>query len=69
MATLEDLRDSYERFLAFGSNRNLSSLESLSAGSSSTMDGAKWAKFCRDSGIVDGKNVTSTGKLNLIYDG
>ena len=65
MATLEDLRETYERFLAFGSNRNLSSLENLTLGSSCTMDGAKWAKFCRDSGIIDGKSITSTGNIFL----
>ncbi|KAI9095929.1 p25-alpha-domain-containing protein [Phlyctochytrium arcticum] len=61
MGTLEDLREIYDAFCAFGSNRNLSnphgSLESIAG---PTMDGAKFAKFARDNKLIDNKRVTST---------
>ncbi|KAI8852913.1 p25-alpha-domain-containing protein [Chytridium lagenaria] len=70
MATLEDLHDVFERFAAFGSNRNLSSLDSslLSiSGGGLTLDGPRFAKFARDTGLVDGKKVTATD-IDIIFN-
>jgi hypothetical protein len=60
MANLEDLNDVFEKFCAFGSNRNLAAIDS----NGSQMDGAKFAKFARDSGLVDNKKITTTGKVS-----
>ncbi|KAJ3309145.1 hypothetical protein HDU76_003715, partial [Blyttiomyces sp. JEL0837] len=60
MANLEDLREVYEKFCAFGSNRNLASMDNLSSTTGLTMDGAKFAKFARDTGLIDGKVITNT---------
>lgn len=66
MGTLEDLREIYEAFCAFGSNRNLASPHSsMDAIGGPTMDGAKFAKFARDNKLLD-KRVTSTG-IDHIY--
>ncbi|KAJ3193603.1 hypothetical protein HDU67_005044, partial [Dinochytrium kinnereticum] len=63
MATLEDLHDVFERFAMFGSNRNLSGLDSSLMslnGGGLTLDGQRFAKFARDTGLIDGKKVTAT---------
>eukprot|EP00842_Homolaphlyctis_polyrhiza_P000994 jgi/Hompol1/1896/HPOL_001954-RA len=52
----EDLYNVYTNFCQFGSSRNLSGTGSMSDLSGPTMDGARWAKFCRDSGII-GKGI------------
>ncbi|KAJ3185965.1 hypothetical protein HDU85_000879 [Gaertneriomyces sp. JEL0708] len=57
---MEELREIYEAFCAFGSNRNLSSTGSLENIAGPQMDGAKFAKFARDNKIIDGKKVTTT---------
>ncbi|KNC96072.1 uncharacterized protein SPPG_08463 [Spizellomyces punctatus DAOM BR117] len=68
MGTLEDLREIYEAFCAFGSNRNLSnphgSMESIAG---PTMDGAKFAKFARDNRLIDNKRVTTTD-VDIIFN-
>ncbi|KAJ3085108.1 hypothetical protein HK102_000315 [Quaeritorhiza haematococci] len=69
MATLDDLRHVFESFCSFGSNRNLAgnlgSTDSLFVGP--TMDGAKFAKFARDSKIVDNKKITSTD-IDILFN-
>ncbi|KAJ3113561.1 hypothetical protein HDU96_003259 [Phlyctochytrium bullatum] len=72
MATLEDLHDVFERFAQFGSNRNLSSnsaLDSslLSLNGGITLDGPRFAKFARDTGLVDGKRITATD-IDIIFN-
>ncbi|TPX61118.1 hypothetical protein SpCBS45565_g07343 [Spizellomyces sp. 'palustris'] len=68
MGTLEDLREIYEAFCAFGSNRNLSnphgSMESIAG---PTMDGAKFAKFARDNRLIDNKRVTTTD-VDIVFN-
>ncbi|KAI9357369.1 p25-alpha-domain-containing protein [Zopfochytrium polystomum] len=66
MATVEDLHDVFERFCSFGSNRNLASMDA-SFGPGLTMDGAKFAKFARDSGLIDGRKVTTT-EIDIIFN-
>ncbi|KAL2918498.1 hypothetical protein HK105_201899 [Polyrhizophydium stewartii] len=56
MAEVEELYTAFCQFCQFGSSRNLSSMTDITG---PTMDGAKWAKFCRDSGIIAG-TTTST---------
>ncbi|KAI9199861.1 p25-alpha-domain-containing protein [Polychytrium aggregatum] len=69
MATVEDLRSTYETFCSFGSSRNLSGISAASMDlvTGPTMDGAKFAKFCRDSGLVEGKAITSTD-VDIIFN-
>ncbi|KAJ3275176.1 hypothetical protein HK104_003950 [Borealophlyctis nickersoniae] len=68
MAEIEDLRGMYESFCSFGSSRNLasphSSMESIAG---PQMDGAKFAKFCRDNRIIDNKKVHSTD-VDIIFN-
>lgn len=52
MSQLQELKEVFETFATFGSNRNLASLDSLDG---SQIDNAKFAKFCRDTKIVDKK--------------
>jgi len=63
-ATIRELRENFEKFCAFGRGSVGSSLDSLSEGS--TMDGQKWAKFARDSGLIDGKKITTT-EIDIIF--
>ncbi|KAJ3031065.1 UNVERIFIED_CONTAM: hypothetical protein HDU68_006653 [Siphonaria sp. JEL0065] len=65
MATVFELRNTFERFCAFGRGSVGSSLDSLTGGS--TMDGAKWAKFARDSTLIDNKKITSTD-IDIIFN-
>ncbi|KAJ1551272.1 hypothetical protein HK405_014841, partial [Cladochytrium tenue] len=72
MATLEDLRDTFDKFCAFGSTRSLSSSNSTLAASTSSlslasMDGTRFAKFARDSGLVDGRKITATD-IDLVFN-
>jgi len=53
----EELHGVFTSFCSFGSSRSLNG--SLSSLEDPTMDGAKWAKFCRDSGIIS-KQITTT---------
>ncbi|KAJ3413833.1 hypothetical protein HDV05_007433 [Chytridiales sp. JEL 0842] len=62
MATLDDLRVVFDKFCAFGSNRNLTSTSA-----EYQMDGAKFVKFARDTGITDGKKVTTTD-IDIIFN-
>ncbi|KAJ3066530.1 hypothetical protein HDU98_010151 [Podochytrium sp. JEL0797] len=62
-ATVFELRNTFEKFCAFGRGSS-SSLDSVQG---STMDGAKWAKFARDSNLIDGKKVTSTD-IDIIFN-
>ncbi|KAI9351240.1 p25-alpha-domain-containing protein [Obelidium mucronatum] len=64
-ATVFELRNTFERFCAFGRGSVGSSLDSLTGGS--TMDGAKWAKFARDSNLIDNKKITST-EIDIIFN-
>ncbi|TPX44587.1 hypothetical protein SeMB42_g01542 [Synchytrium endobioticum] len=57
MADLEALRDRYEAFCAFGSSRNLAGAATSIDIGGHQMDNAKFAKFTKDTGIVD-KRVT-----------
>ncbi|KAI8924042.1 p25-alpha-domain-containing protein [Entophlyctis helioformis] len=59
MATIEDLYNCFSSFCQFGSSRNLSSMGSMTDLAGPTMDGARWAKFCRDSGLLD-KDISAT---------
>ncbi|TPX57673.1 hypothetical protein PhCBS80983_g03683 [Powellomyces hirtus] len=61
---MEDLREIYEAFCAFGSNRNLATSTDVSG---PTMDGAKFAKFARDNKLIDNKKVTSTD-VDIIFN-
>ncbi|KAJ3407993.1 hypothetical protein HDV05_005211 [Chytridiales sp. JEL 0842] len=61
MANLDDLRVTYNKFCAFGSNRNLSEYSDVQ------MDGAKFAKFARDTGIIDNKKITTTD-IDIIFN-
>ncbi|KAJ3051675.1 hypothetical protein HDU99_008352, partial [Rhizoclosmatium hyalinum] len=65
MATIHDLRSTFEKFCAFGRGSVGSSLDSLHGGS--TMDGPKWAKFARDSNLIDNKKITSTD-IDIIFN-
>ncbi|KAJ1552692.1 hypothetical protein HK096_010776 [Nowakowskiella sp. JEL0078] len=66
MATTDELKNIYESFCSFGSTRNNSS-GSLMDINGSTMDGAKFAKFARDTKIVDGKKITITD-IDIIFN-
>ncbi|KAH6573313.1 hypothetical protein BASA50_007901 [Batrachochytrium salamandrivorans] len=57
MSATEELYTIFASFCQYGSSRNLSG--SASDISGPTMDGSKWAKFCRDSGFI-GKSITAT---------
>ncbi|KAJ2991570.1 Tubulin polymerization-promoting protein member 3 [Globomyces sp. JEL0801] len=61
MADLELLYGVYESFCQFGSTRtsNASLSSSLNNLKGPTMDGSKWAKFCRDCKVID-KVITPT---------
>ncbi|KAJ3142486.1 hypothetical protein HK100_002929 [Physocladia obscura] len=65
MATIQDLHDQFEKFCAFGRGSISSSLDSIAGGS--TMDGGKWAKFARDSNLIDNKKITST-EIDIIFN-
>ncbi|KAI8614413.1 p25-alpha-domain-containing protein [Chytriomyces sp. MP71] len=65
MATIHDLRDSFEKFCAFGRGSNPSLTDITSSGS--TMDGAKWAKFARDCNLLDNKKISST-EIDIIFN-
>jgi len=69
MATPEDLRVIFDSFCSFGSSRNLaSSHNSLSdLSSQSTLDGARFAKFARDTKLIDGKRITATD-IDIIFN-
>jgi len=60
MASLQDLREIYESFCSFGSNRNLATGSNTNLSGNAEMDGAKFSKLTRDCKIVDGKKVTTT---------
>ncbi|KAJ3124115.1 hypothetical protein HK098_001384 [Nowakowskiella sp. JEL0407] len=66
MATIEDLHTVYESFCSFGSSRNLSSSITDLSGNP-TMDGAKFAKFARDTKLIDGKRIVSTD-IDIIFN-
>ncbi|KAI8912588.1 p25-alpha-domain-containing protein [Gorgonomyces haynaldii] len=63
MADIDALYESFDAFCQFGSSRNL-------AGSSTNlapqMDGAKFAKFCRDNKLIGGK-VTPT-EVDIVFN-
>ncbi|KAI8822048.1 p25-alpha-domain-containing protein [Fimicolochytrium jonesii] len=60
---MEDLREIFDAFCAFGSNRNLATGEA----GGNTMDGAKFAKFARDNKLIDNKKVTSTD-VDIVFN-
>ncbi|KAJ3379779.1 hypothetical protein HDU84_006415 [Entophlyctis sp. JEL0112] len=64
MATIENLHRQFEKFCAFGRGSSIGSLDNISGGS--TMDGSKWAKFARDSGILD-RRITST-EIDIVFN-
>jgi hypothetical protein len=53
---MSSLQEVFEEFCAFGSARGKSSSQDLSAGP--TMDGARFAKFCKDCNLIKGKVTT-----------
>lgn len=53
------LREIYENFVSFGSYRNLATGEDAITSSGAQMDNAKFAKFCRDTKVIDKKCTTT----------
>ncbi|KAJ3031848.1 hypothetical protein HDV00_008104 [Rhizophlyctis rosea] len=66
MADLEDLQKMFEAFCSFGSSKNLASSGSMTDLSGPQMDGAKFAKFCRDNKLIT-KTLTSTD-VDIIFN-
>jgi len=65
-AKLNELQNIYEAFCNFGANRGSSgSISNLALGH--LMDGAKFAKFARDTKLVDNKKITSTD-VDIIFN-
>jgi hypothetical protein len=60
MANLEELYNVFETFCLFGSTRNINGMGSMTNLKGPTMEGSKFAKFCRDCHILDSKVITST---------
>lgn len=65
MADTDDLAQAFDAFCSFGAGSKTSS-GSLNNMNSSTMDGAKWAKFCRDNDLIKGK-VTSV-EVDIVFN-
>ncbi|KAL3900861.1 MAG: hypothetical protein SGCHY_001031 [Lobulomycetales sp.] len=60
MASVQDLRDLFESFCSFGSNRNLATGSSSNLSGDMQMDNARFSKFCKDCKVIEGKKITST---------
>jgi hypothetical protein len=60
MADLEELYNVFESFCHFGSTRNINGMGSMTNVKGPMMEGAKFAKFCRDCHILDSKIITTT---------
>jgi hypothetical protein len=61
----KQLKDVFTSFCSFGSGRNLAT-GSNEALSNTTMDNAKFSKFCKDCKIIDGKNITTT-QVDILF--
>ncbi|KAJ3339789.1 Tubulin polymerization-promoting protein member 3 [Gonapodya sp. JEL0774] len=60
----DNLLDAFEAWANFGTG-SINALNSMT--STSMMDGARWAKFCKEAGLVDGKVVTVT-EVDIVFN-
>lgn len=65
MATLEDLNRIFTSFALFGNYRNLATGE---ADQTPLMDNTKFAKFCKDTKIIDSSKKVTITDIDILFN-